>query len=654
MALVHSIGHRNSSVLSLAVDAALGLVFTGTQAHCIFVWRMATYELVARLHGHTAAVLALASSEPASAAGSEPSSGHSSNSMRRDGGSAARHWLFSSSGDNTVRIWDASTLTPLYVVHPCDDNVGDIYALRWCEPMQMLFLGCQNTSIHWIQFQGIHQQSRTPACTKHRDPPPDQALSLSRPASPSPNLGLPERRPNKFFDSRPPSPPAPVSPNAPDPQALRLAHESMVPAAHLGYIYALDLIRGGDGGWILVSGSGDEQVKLWSVLQPSLEHPWGGLEYLHALSTPAAPPEDDRAVLALASWTPAKPAGKQSATTTLFAARQGGQVDVWDLETRTLLRSLPAGGKEKSDVLALTAAPPGREEAGVYAASADGWVRHFDARFHLAQAWKAHAGTVLCADLVLPRGLPPFLLTGGDDSLLKVWLPAETETGEAELQRPSWQPELQLPSERDSEAYRDLQLTRSLAAFVAFPSVSAGRHHASCTGEETAAPPDAQGDDSREACRQAALWLKSLLADLGAHGARLVSAGRGRNPVVLAMFRANKPGVAMPKRVFFYGHYDVISAPKRGGGSSGWSSDPFTLRGADGYLYARGASDNKGPVLATVYAAAAMASNKSLPVDVVVCVEGEEERGSPGLQEAVRSIKEQVGPIVRLDRKLCM
>jgi hypothetical protein len=48
-------------------------------------------------------------------------------------------------------------------------------------------------------------------------------------------------------------------------------------------------------------------------------------------------------------------------------------------------------------------------------------------------------------------------------------------------------------------------------------------------------------------------------------------------------------------------HYDVISAPREG-----WASDPFTLAGRDGYLYGRGATDNKGPVLAVACAAAAL------------------------------------------------
>ena len=35
-----------------------------------------------------------------------------------------------------------------------------------------------------------------------------------------------------------------------------------------------------------------------------------------------------------------------------------------------------------------------------------------------------------------------------------------------------------------------------------------------------------------------------------------------------------------------------------------WETDPFVLTGQDGYLYGRGSSDNKGSVLAAIFAAA--------------------------------------------------
>ena len=31
-------------------------------------------------------------------------------------------------GDSTVRIWDVHTLSPLFVIYPADERVGDIFA----------------------------------------------------------------------------------------------------------------------------------------------------------------------------------------------------------------------------------------------------------------------------------------------------------------------------------------------------------------------------------------------------------------------------------------------------------------------------------------------------------------------------------------------
>jgi acetylornithine deacetylase/succinyl-diaminopimelate desuccinylase-like protein len=47
----------------------------------------------------------------------------------------------------------------------------------------------------------------------------------------------------------------------------------------------------------------------------------------------------------------------------------------------------------------------------------------------------------------------------------------------------------------------------------------------------------------------------------------------------------------------FYGHYDVQPALE-----PDWVTRPFEMAAVDGYLYGRGTSDNKGPVLAFIYA----------------------------------------------------
>jgi di- and tripeptidase len=135
-----------------------------------------------------------------------------------------------------------------------------------------------------------------------------------------------------------------------------------------------------------------------------------------------------------------------------------------------------------------------------------------------------------------------------------------------------------------------------------------------------------------EDCRQAALWLKKWLAQLGAE-ASLLPTACGHSPLVLGTFHGAQRNTTKP-RILFYGHYDVIAAPAKG-----WTSDPFTLTGRNGYLYGRGATDNKGPIMAVASAAAGLIQQRSLDVDLVILIEGLEEVGSKGFIQAVQKHK---------------
>ena len=78
----------------------------------------------------------------------------------------------------------------------------------------------------------------------------------------------------------------------------------------------------------------------------------------------------------------------------------------------------------------------------------------------------------------------------------------------------------------------------------------------------------------------------------------------------------------------------MISAPPLG-----WESDPFKLTARNGYLYARGVADDKGPVLAIACAAADLLRARKLGVDLLFLVEGEEETGSDGFVDTVLKYK---------------
>jgi len=67
------------------------------------------------------------------------------------------------------------------------------------------------------------------------------------------------------------------------------------------------------------------------------------------------------------------------------------------------------------------------------------------------------------------------------------------------------------------------------------------------------------------------------------------------------------------------------------------NTPPFSLTGIDGYLYGRGATDNKGPVLAALFGVSEMWRAEALPANVVLVIEGEEESGSDGIAAALSS-----------------
>ena len=77
-----------------------------------------------------------------------------------------------------------------------------------------------------------------------------------------------------------------------------------------------------------------------------------------------------------------------------------------------------------------------------------------------------------------------------------------------------------------------------------------------------------------------------------------------------------------------YGHYDVQPA----GPLSMWSSPPFQATRRGNHLVARGASDDKGQLFTHLKAIESyLAGNGTLPLNVKVWLEGEEELGSPNL-----------------------
>jgi acetylornithine deacetylase/succinyl-diaminopimelate desuccinylase-like protein len=82
--------------------------------------------------------------------------------------------------------------------------------------------------------------------------------------------------------------------------------------------------------------------------------------------------------------------------------------------------------------------------------------------------------------------------------------------------------------------------------------------------------------------------------------------------------------------VFLYAHHDVQPINFE----SQWKSDPWKLTRRDGRLFARGSADDKGAIAAQLAALTAfLKSRGSLPVNIKMLVEGEEEVGSRHLMQ---------------------
>ena len=134
--------------------------------------------------------------------------------------------------------------------------------------------------------------------------------------------------------------------------------------------------------------------------------------------------------------------------------------------------------------------------------------------------------------------------------------------------------------------------------------------------------------ENKDDCRKAAESLASELKRIGMENVRLIETSG--HPLVYAdwLHAAGKPTALV------YGHYDVQPPDPL----DEWLSPPFEPTIRDGNIYARGAVDDKGQVVAQVKALESlMATNGKLPINARVLLEGEEEVGGEGIAEFVAS-----------------
>jgi len=134
--------------------------------------------------------------------------------------------------------------------------------------------------------------------------------------------------------------------------------------------------------------------------------------------------------------------------------------------------------------------------------------------------------------------------------------------------------------------------------------------------------------EHKDDCRRAAQTIATELTRIGMENVRLIET-KG-HPLVYAdwLHAAAKPTVLV------YGHYDVQPADPL----DEWHTPPFEPTERNGNIYARGAVDDKGQVWAQIKALESLlAVKKSLPINVRVIFEGEEEVGGEGIASFVAS-----------------
>ncbi len=145
-----------------------------------------------------------------------------------------------------------------------------------------------------------------------------------------------------------------------------------------------------------------------------------------------------------------------------------------------------------------------------------------------------------------------------------------------------------------------------LFAFLSIPSVSAEAEHAADV----------------ERCAD---FLVEKLSSLGFAATKHLT---DIHPIVVA----HSPKLEGKPTVLIYGHYDVMPVDPL----AEWASDPFTPTIRDGRVYARGASDDKGEIMAHILGVQELLEEEgALPLNVIFLLEGEEERGSYSLTEFI-------------------
>ena len=138
--------------------------------------------------------------------------------------------------------------------------------------------------------------------------------------------------------------------------------------------------------------------------------------------------------------------------------------------------------------------------------------------------------------------------------------------------------------------------------------------------------------DHKADMQRAAEWFAGQLNLLGMQNVQMCATPG--HPIVYGEWLQARDAPTM----LVYGHYDVQPADPL----DQWQSPPFEPQVRGENLYARGVSDMKGPTLAVIKAMEALQGVGALGVNVKWLLEGEEEIGSPSLEEFLRTHRDRL------------
>ena len=136
-------------------------------------------------------------------------------------------------------------------------------------------------------------------------------------------------------------------------------------------------------------------------------------------------------------------------------------------------------------------------------------------------------------------------------------------------------------------------------------------------------PSVSTADIHKDDIKKAAAFLVNKLTEIGFKEVKAYETSL--HPIVFSEYlvEPNKPTILL------YGHYDVQPPDP----IEEWKTAPFDPEIRGDYLFARGSSDMKGQIWAMICALQSILATGDLPVNIKFIIEGEEEIGSPSLDQ---------------------